>query len=125
MPSDPCQCASAGFCERFNRQMDFAQRESCATNRASYRDYLEAMKAGVSWSPPGRSAVSIGHDSACLHLGAELRQVECQSCGGAILLPVFACAKYHECTIDKRAADVGGCCRGCAMFEAKTPRDTL
>lgn len=60
----------------------------------------------------------------CAHLGDLLRSVGCQTCGGSITLDVFACAKFGEATKEKRAPDVGGCCKGCAMFDAAEPAQT-
>lgn len=57
----------------------------------------------------------------CAHLGDLLRSVGCQTCGGSITLDVFACAKFGEATKEKRAPDVGGCCKGCAYFEPAPP----
>lgn len=52
----------------------------------------------------------------CVHLGDEVRRVECSTCSGRIQLKVFTCAVHGECTNAKRGDGVAGCCVGCADY---------
>lgn len=68
---------------------------------------------------PTREAISATHpqSTTCVHLGASLRKVDCKTCRGPVQLEVFACAKYGECTRERRGPEIAGCCKGCALFE--------
>jgi hypothetical protein len=52
----------------------------------------------------------------CRHRGAELRQVECASCGGNVRIKVFACALFGECTLGKPLPGVPTC-EACSRYE--------
>lgn len=66
---------------------------------------------------PRSPAAAPPPSARCLHLGDSLRKVDCKTCRGPVQLEVFACAKYGECTRERRGPDVAGCCKGCALFE--------
>jgi hypothetical protein len=52
----------------------------------------------------------------CCHRGAELRQVECASCGGNVRIKVFGCAFFGECTLGKPLPGVQAC-QACPRYE--------
>lgn len=54
----------------------------------------------------------------CAHLGAEVRQQECDSCAGKTQIKVFACAVHGECTLGKKL-DGLACCAGCKDYQPK------
>ena len=61
--------------------------------------------------------------SGCLHLGAELRRVECPTCSGRVQVKVFGCELHGECTIEKTIDGVA-CCAGCGDYRgASGPQD--
>lgn len=51
----------------------------------------------------------------CANLRDEMRQVECQSCAGKVMLKVLGCAVHGECTIAKKIEGVATCL-GCRDF---------
>lgn len=54
----------------------------------------------------------------CVHLGAELRRVVCESCGGKkTQLKVFRCELFQECTLGRKLDGIA-CCQTCGDYEA-------
>jgi hypothetical protein len=53
--------------------------------------------------------------TSCIHLGSELRRVDCQDCQGTVRLKVFACAIHGQCTLRKRLDGVK-CCAACGDY---------
>lgn len=56
----------------------------------------------------------------CIHLGAELRQQECQTCQGSTRIKVFACFVHGEATIAKQLESVA-CCQSCPDYSPSQP----
>lgn len=56
---------------------------------------------------------------ACVHLGSELRKVNCPSCRGTVSLKVLSCSVYGETCIGKKVEGVAGCCLGCPSHQHK------
>lgn len=56
-------------------------------------------------------------NSQCVHLGAELRRVECPTCQGSVQVKVFACAARGECTLAKPIDGIA-CCAGCPAYQS-------
>ena len=53
----------------------------------------------------------------CAHLGAEVRQLVCETCTGKTRIKVFACAIHGECTVGKQLEGLA-CCAGCKDYTA-------
>ncbi len=54
----------------------------------------------------------------CVHLGAEARQQQCATCGGRVMVRVFACGLFTETTLVKPLPNVA-CCASCPKYEPR------
>lgn len=111
-----CKCPVAGYCATFRREMVGRLYEICSGNyigpplpSSTRAQYLATWLAqsGVSALPTGLSRTL-----PCRHLGAELREQECVTCGGHVLVKVFACPLHQECTLAKPLPGIATCA-GC------------
>lgn len=55
----------------------------------------------------------------CVHIGQEVRQDGCESCGGNVRLKIFACSVHRECTLATPLPGIT-CCQQCADYRASS-----
>lgn len=106
-----CECAQAGWCERYQRRMfgrlyaicrgEALTPEKCAAYReiwaAQAHDASFAAQFARDWSNTERIR---SEQFACVHRGGQLRQIACGQCGGrGLVVDVFACEVHRECTV--------------------------
>lgn len=58
-------------------------------------------------------------DLSCIHRGPEVRQEQCQSCGGVVYAKIMACEIHRECTLFAKPIAGVKACRGCADRQAR------
>lgn len=57
----------------------------------------------------------------CIHLGAELRREQCQTCAGNVQVKVMACEVFGECTAGKALPGVQCCGGPCPKYTTSDP----
>lgn len=80
---------------------------------------VERLTARIAAAAPAAQPPRAPRQRPCVHLGAEARQVQCATCGGRVLVRVFACALYAEATLAKPLAGVR-CCQTCPSYEPRS-----
>ncbi len=114
-----CTCPIAGYCATHGRQMSSHLHKICR-GEVLTPEKCEAYRANWRANPLPIAAddmVVIVPREPCRHLGEELRRQQCESCGGKVMLKIFACELRGECTTQNPLPGVA-CCGGCGQYEA-------
>lgn len=84
-----------------------------AERRAAYRALWEQQRQG-------NTAPNVLARAPCVHRGELVREAGCNSCRGHVLLKIFQCQIYTECSIQKPLDGIG-CCAICADYAPTRP----
>lgn len=104
-PLTPCQCESAGFCQRHQCEKPFQWVLRCRLNACAFERWengegpcLDQMRAELGRRFPDQKPFA--ELPPCRHRSVEqIDSVECELCGGRTeWVPVFSCAVFGRCT---------------------------
>lgn len=112
-----CACVGPGFCVVFQRVQSPRMFAIChgsadgitAAESAAYRENWKRL------AKSGDAKASPENRSPCQSLGRELRQQQCDSCSGKVMLKIFACDVRGECTVLRPLLGVA-CCGSCDRY---------
>lgn len=107
-----CECFQPGWCERHLCYKTERRHMLCRTRNDYFRLWEEGNGPGQNLELQGNPAVEF----PCIQLGERLREQECPTCNGSVLLKVFTCELHGECTLAKTIKDIA-CCTTCKDYE--------
>jgi hypothetical protein len=96
-----CTCTEPGLCPVFNRMMTGRLYQICqgtADIPAELREaYLQSWAAKAAGPSPTLPRI----DLACIHRREELEAVQCEPCGGKVMVKTWACEVHGGCSLQK------------------------
>lgn len=100
-----CECAIAGYCAKFKREMHEVHWQTCRGERLTPEKCAGYRKNWLRLS----GAKEMVRSHPCINLGDELRRESCLTCKGSVRVKIFACSEHGEATVSKKFKGISVC----------------